>query len=256
MGRRLARATSVEPSRSAPRRGDRAPKATRSGPRHFPFPSQVWLAPMQSTHTTRAVIARVEPASCRRCCACGLAAAVATGAGHRHAARAMACRSARRRRCRSRPRRAPSTSNSLPSIRVRRRSLVGARAHHVRHHDAQGLAARQRAPDDGRGGRQLPHHAGRGTRADARDAREDDRRSELEVKPEQDDGAGPPSPLAGEVPAAIEKVAHAMFPRAAVAASMSTGATDSRHLRGAGILAYGVSAARGSAPPPATCAAS
>ena len=67
--------------------------------------------------------------------------------------------------------------------------------------------------------------------------------SKLEVKPEQDDGVGPPSPLQGEVPAAIEKVAHAMFPRAAVAASMSTGATDSRHLRGAGVLAYGVSAA-------------
>jgi acetylornithine deacetylase/succinyl-diaminopimelate desuccinylase-like protein len=45
------------------------------------------------------------------------------------------------------------------------------------------------------------------------------------------------------VPAAIEKVAHAMFPRAIVAPSMSTGATDSRHLRGAGFVAYGVSAA-------------
>jgi acetylornithine deacetylase/succinyl-diaminopimelate desuccinylase-like protein len=67
--------------------------------------------------------------------------------------------------------------------------------------------------------------------------------AKLEVKPEQDDGVGPPSPLSGEVPAAIEKVAHAMFPRAAVAASMSTGATDSRHLRNAGVLAYGVSAA-------------
>lgn len=65
----------------------------------------------------------------------------------------------------------------------------------------------------------------------------------LEVKPEQDDGVGPPSPVTGEVPAAIEKVAHAMFPHAAVAASMSTGATDSRHLRAAGVLAYGVSAA-------------
>jgi acetylornithine deacetylase/succinyl-diaminopimelate desuccinylase-like protein len=67
--------------------------------------------------------------------------------------------------------------------------------------------------------------------------------AKLEVKAEADDGVGPPSPIQGEVPAAIEKVAHAMFPRAAVAASMSTGATDSRFLRGAGVLAYGVSAA-------------
>jgi acetylornithine deacetylase/succinyl-diaminopimelate desuccinylase-like protein len=65
----------------------------------------------------------------------------------------------------------------------------------------------------------------------------------LDVKHEADDGVGPSSPREGEVPAAIEKVAHAMFPRAAVAASMSTGATDSRHLRAAGVLAYGVSAA-------------
>ena len=67
--------------------------------------------------------------------------------------------------------------------------------------------------------------------------------SRLEVKPEQDEGVGPPSPITGDVPAAIEKVAHAMFPRAAIVPSMSTGATDSRHLRGAGVLAYGVSAA-------------
>lgn len=65
----------------------------------------------------------------------------------------------------------------------------------------------------------------------------------IEVKPEADDGVGPASPITGEVPAVIEKLAHAAFPRAAVAMSMSTGATDSRHLRSVGILAYGVSAA-------------
>jgi len=65
----------------------------------------------------------------------------------------------------------------------------------------------------------------------------------IEVKPEADDGVGPASPITGEVPATIEKLARAAFPRAAVVTSMSTGATDSRHLRGSGILAYGVSAA-------------
>ena len=65
----------------------------------------------------------------------------------------------------------------------------------------------------------------------------------IEVKPEADDGVGPPSPITGEVPAAIERLAHAAFPHAAVVTSMSTGATDSRHLRGRGIIAYGVSAA-------------
>jgi acetylornithine deacetylase/succinyl-diaminopimelate desuccinylase-like protein len=65
----------------------------------------------------------------------------------------------------------------------------------------------------------------------------------IEVKPEVDNIVGPSSPLDGEVPAIIERVAKATFPKAAVVASMSTGATDSRHLRRAGIVAYGVSAA-------------
>lgn len=67
--------------------------------------------------------------------------------------------------------------------------------------------------------------------------------AKIEVKPEADDGVGPPSPITGEVPALIEKLARATFPHAAVVTSMSTGATDSWHLRGAGIIAYGVSAA-------------
>lgn len=65
----------------------------------------------------------------------------------------------------------------------------------------------------------------------------------LEVRPEADDGVGPASPINGEVPAAIEKASREAFPKAPVVTSMSTGATDSRHLRGAGIVAYGVSAA-------------
>ncbi|HSO37950.1 MAG TPA: M20/M25/M40 family metallo-hydrolase [Labilithrix sp.] len=67
--------------------------------------------------------------------------------------------------------------------------------------------------------------------------------AKIEVKPEVDNIVGPASPITGEVPAQIEKAAHAAFPRATVVTSMSAGATDSRHLRGAGIIAYGVSAA-------------
>ena len=65
----------------------------------------------------------------------------------------------------------------------------------------------------------------------------------VEVKRESDHVVGPSSPIAGEVPAIIEKVAKASFPKAAIVPTLSTGATDSRHLRNAGILAYGVSAA-------------
>jgi acetylornithine deacetylase/succinyl-diaminopimelate desuccinylase-like protein len=62
----------------------------------------------------------------------------------------------------------------------------------------------------------------------------------ITVTPEGDHGVGPPAPLEGVVPSAVEKVARAMFPKATIARSMSPGATDSRHLRGAGIVAYGL----------------
>jgi acetylornithine deacetylase/succinyl-diaminopimelate desuccinylase-like protein len=60
------------------------------------------------------------------------------------------------------------------------------------------------------------------------------------IEPTGDFGFGPYSPLEGEVPAAIRKVAAALWPEATVVPVMSTGATDSRHLRGIGIRAYGV----------------
>lgn len=65
----------------------------------------------------------------------------------------------------------------------------------------------------------------------------------IEVKREADHGVGPSSPTAGVVPAAIEKISAQAFPRAKIVRSMSTGATDSRHLRAAGIESYGVSGA-------------
>jgi acetylornithine deacetylase/succinyl-diaminopimelate desuccinylase-like protein len=51
----------------------------------------------------------------------------------------------------------------------------------------------------------------------------------------------PPSALTPEVLGAIEKVTHAMWPGVPVVPTMSTGATDSRFFRAAGIPAYGVS---------------
>jgi acetylornithine deacetylase/succinyl-diaminopimelate desuccinylase-like protein len=65
----------------------------------------------------------------------------------------------------------------------------------------------------------------------------------IEVKWESDHFVGPMSPITGVVPSAIEKVASQAFPKAKIVRSMSTGATDSRHLRAAGIQSYGVSCA-------------
>jgi acetylornithine deacetylase/succinyl-diaminopimelate desuccinylase-like protein len=56
-----------------------------------------------------------------------------------------------------------------------------------------------------------------------------------------DFGDGPPTPFEGEVVEAVKKVAAAAFPGVPVAPGMSTGASDSRHLRKIGIRAYGVS---------------
>jgi acetylornithine deacetylase/succinyl-diaminopimelate desuccinylase-like protein len=62
------------------------------------------------------------------------------------------------------------------------------------------------------------------------------------VTPTKDFGFGPSSPETGVVPDAIRKVAAARWPDAKVHFAMSTGATDSRHLRAAGIPAYGIGA--------------
>jgi acetylornithine deacetylase/succinyl-diaminopimelate desuccinylase-like protein len=51
--------------------------------------------------------------------------------------------------------------------------------------------------------------------------------------------SGPLSPVDGEVPAAMRKVAARLFPKTTVTLSMSAGASDSCHLRGFGIAAYG-----------------
>lgn len=65
----------------------------------------------------------------------------------------------------------------------------------------------------------------------------------IEVKWESDHGVGPMSPADGEIVSIIEKVATRSFPKAKVVTSMSTGATDSRHLRAAGIVSYGLGCA-------------
>jgi acetylornithine deacetylase/succinyl-diaminopimelate desuccinylase-like protein len=62
----------------------------------------------------------------------------------------------------------------------------------------------------------------------------------VEIAPSGDFGFGPYSPVEGEVPAAIRKVAAKMWAGAPVVPTMSTGATDSRHLRAIGIRAYGI----------------
>jgi acetylornithine deacetylase/succinyl-diaminopimelate desuccinylase-like protein len=54
-------------------------------------------------------------------------------------------------------------------------------------------------------------------------------------------GDAPASPYEGEVVDAVKKVSAAVYAGAPVAPGMSTGATDSRHLRAIGIRAYGVS---------------
>jgi len=63
----------------------------------------------------------------------------------------------------------------------------------------------------------------------------------VELKPIGDFGFGPYSPASEEVAAAIQKVTGAMWPGARVVPTMSTGATDSRHLRAIGVRAYGIS---------------
>jgi acetylornithine deacetylase/succinyl-diaminopimelate desuccinylase-like protein len=65
----------------------------------------------------------------------------------------------------------------------------------------------------------------------------------IEVTPIGNHGLGPSSPIDGEVPALIEKAARAHFPNAKVVRSMTTGGTDSRHFRAAGMLAYGIGCA-------------
>ena len=63
----------------------------------------------------------------------------------------------------------------------------------------------------------------------------------VEIAPVGDFGYGPYSPADGKITAAMQRVAGAIWPGAAVVSTLSTGATDSRYLRAIGIRAYGVS---------------
>jgi acetylornithine deacetylase/succinyl-diaminopimelate desuccinylase-like protein len=62
----------------------------------------------------------------------------------------------------------------------------------------------------------------------------------LEVAASEEFGWGEPSPLVGPGPAAIRAVVGALWPGVPVVPFMSRGATDSRHLRAAGVAAYGL----------------
>src|SRR5438067_5798382 len=61
----------------------------------------------------------------------------------------------------------------------------------------------------------------------------------IEVKPAGDFGSAGPSPLRPDILQSIEKLTAEFWPGIPVIPSMSTGATDSRFLRAAGIPAYG-----------------
>jgi acetylornithine deacetylase/succinyl-diaminopimelate desuccinylase-like protein len=63
---------------------------------------------------------------------------------------------------------------------------------------------------------------------------------QVEITQTAEFGFGPYSPVDGDVPKAIRKVAATMWPGVPVVPTMGTGATDSRHLRSIGVLAYGV----------------
>jgi acetylornithine deacetylase/succinyl-diaminopimelate desuccinylase-like protein len=65
----------------------------------------------------------------------------------------------------------------------------------------------------------------------------------VEVTTKEDLGFGPYSPVDGVVPAAMKKVAAALWPGVPCVPTMGTGTTDSRHLRAAGIAAYGIGVA-------------
>jgi len=63
----------------------------------------------------------------------------------------------------------------------------------------------------------------------------------ITVTPTSQEITSPPSSLRPDVMRAIERITTEMWPGVPVIPTMSTGATDSRFLRNAGILAYGVS---------------
>ena len=64
--------------------------------------------------------------------------------------------------------------------------------------------------------------------------------AKIEIQPSEEFGFGTPSPLEGPAPAAIAKVAQAIWPGLPIVPFMSRGATDSRFLRTRGVAAYGI----------------
>jgi acetylornithine deacetylase/succinyl-diaminopimelate desuccinylase-like protein len=64
---------------------------------------------------------------------------------------------------------------------------------------------------------------------------------EVAITRDQPGPGGPPSPLLPEVVNATTEVMEALFPGVRLAPSLSNGASDSAHLRGAGVPSYGVS---------------
>jgi acetylornithine deacetylase/succinyl-diaminopimelate desuccinylase-like protein len=63
---------------------------------------------------------------------------------------------------------------------------------------------------------------------------------EIEIKPIDDFSVPGSSAVEGEVPAAVEKITHEMWPNIPIIPSMSRGATDSRFLRMRGVACYGI----------------
>jgi acetylornithine deacetylase/succinyl-diaminopimelate desuccinylase-like protein len=63
----------------------------------------------------------------------------------------------------------------------------------------------------------------------------------VEVKQLEDEGSGPEIAIDGVVPRAIHKIAKQLYgDKVVVSASVGLGASDSRFLRAAGILSYGI----------------
>ncbi|HEY7541439.1 MAG TPA: M20/M25/M40 family metallo-hydrolase [Methylomirabilota bacterium] len=69
----------------------------------------------------------------------------------------------------------------------------------------------------------------------------------IKVTPTNTFFPSPPSPLTPEIMSAVERVTQSLWPGVPVVPVMSTGATDSRYLRAAGIAAYGTSGMFGEA---------
>jgi acetylornithine deacetylase/succinyl-diaminopimelate desuccinylase-like protein len=88
----------------------------------------------------------------------------------------------------------------------------------------------------------LPGETVEATEAELRKVIADDK---LELKPVAAFGYGGKAPLEGPVPSAVRAAAKKIFGDIPVVETISTGGTDSRYLRAAGIAAYGIHTAPG-----------